>query len=157
MELKSTAHKVGINVHHFEWCTKYRYEMLGKGEYKKFCEDAVRQQAEKHHITIRELFAMLEHVHVSCELPPNMSQSQGSAASQGRIKLLAFEITVKVPAALPARPFLEPRRICGQHRTQHGGHRGCVCQEPARHPPAKPLRLRGKPRTLVRGGGHQKN
>ena len=35
LEIKYYAHKVGINVHHLEWCTKYRYEMF-KFIYKLF-------------------------------------------------------------------------------------------------------------------------
>ena len=42
IEIKHFSHKVGVNVHHFEWCTKYRYQMLKKDEYKKFCEDTLR-------------------------------------------------------------------------------------------------------------------
>ena len=83
MELNRHAHKVGINVHHLEWCTKYRYEMLRKPEYKNACEDAIRQQAERHHIHIRELFVMPEHVHVSCELPPSMSQAKALQLLKG--------------------------------------------------------------------------
>ena len=38
MEFTSTAHKVGINVHHFQWCTKYRYQMLRQEKYKKLAK-----------------------------------------------------------------------------------------------------------------------
>ncbi len=95
MEIKSTAHKVGVNVHHFEWCTKYRYQMLRKDTYKKACEDAVRQQADRHGIVIRELFAMPEHVHVSCELPPSMSQSKALQLLKGGSSYLLFRAQPK--------------------------------------------------------------
>ena len=35
LELKHYAHKVGVNVHHFEWCTKYGYMMFKQDKYKK--------------------------------------------------------------------------------------------------------------------------
>ena len=50
--------------------------MLRQEKYKKACEDAIRKQVERHHITIRELFVMPEHVHISCEISPSMSQSK---------------------------------------------------------------------------------
>ena len=105
MELKSTAHKVGINVHHFEWCTKYRYEMLKKDEYKKFCEDAVRQQAQRHGIVIRELFAMPEHVHISCELPPSMSQSKALQLLKGGSSYILFRQQPKFRLRYPKGHF----------------------------------------------------
>ena len=39
MELHSYAHKVGVNIQHLEWCTKYRYKMMKQEKYKKLCED----------------------------------------------------------------------------------------------------------------------
>jgi putative transposase len=90
MELKSTAHKVGINVHHLEWCTKYRYNMLRQDKYKNDCENAIRQQADRHGITIREIFVMPEHIHLSCELPPSMSQSKALQLLKGGSSYLLF-------------------------------------------------------------------
>ena len=113
MELKSTAHKVGINVHHFEWCTKYRYQMLRKNEYKKACEDAVRQQAERHGIKIRELFAMPEHVHVSCELPPSMSQSKALQLLKGGSSYLLFRAQPKFRLRYPKGHFWSPGAYAG--------------------------------------------
>ena len=113
MELKSTAHKVGINVHHFEWCTKYRYEMLRKDEYKKACEDAVRQQAERHGIMIRELYAMPEHVHVSCELPPSMSQSKALQLLKGGSSYLLFRAQPKFRLRYPKGHFWSPGAYAG--------------------------------------------
>ena len=113
MKLKSTAHKVGINVHHFEWCTKYRYETLKKEEYKKVCENAVRQQADRHGITIRELFAMPEHVHVSCELPPSMSQSKALQLLKGGSSYLIFKQQPKFRLRYPKGHFWSPGAYAG--------------------------------------------
>src|SRR3989338_5624043 len=94
-EFQHHAHKVGVNVHHLEWCTKYRYQMLRQEKYKKLCEDALRQQAERHGIAIRELGVMPEHVHVSCELPPSMSQSKALHLLKGGSSYLLFRYQEK--------------------------------------------------------------
>jgi len=93
MDLKSTAHKVGINVHHFEWCTKYRYNMLRQDKYKNFCEETLRETAARHNMVIREIGIMPEHIHVSVECPPSMSQSNALQLLKGNLsyKLFRFE------------------------------------------------------------------
>ena len=113
MELKSTAHKVGVNVHHLEWCTKYRYEMLRQDKYKKLCEDSIRQQAEKHGITIRELGVMPQHVHLSCELPPSMSQSKALQLLKGGSSYLIFRAQPKFGLRYPKRHFWSPGAYAG--------------------------------------------
>ncbi len=113
MEIKSSAHKVGINVHHFEWCTKYRYQMLRNDKYKKACEDAVRQQADRHGIKIRELFAMPEHVHVSCELPHDMSQSRALQLLKGGSSYLLFKLQPKFRLRYPRGHFWSPGAYAG--------------------------------------------
>jgi putative transposase len=77
-------------VHHFEWCTKYSYQILKKDEYKKFCDGALRETAQRHKISIRELFVMPEHVHMSAELPPNMSQSKALQLMKGNLSYKFF-------------------------------------------------------------------
>ena len=108
LELKHHAHKVGVNVHHFEWCTKYRYQMLKKDEYKKFCEDALRETAQRHKISIRELFVMPEHVHMSAELPPNMSQSRALQLMKGNLNYQLFRFEPKFRLRYPKGHFFSP-------------------------------------------------
>ena len=93
LELKHYAHKGGVNVHHFEWCTKYRYNMLRKDEYKKFCEEVLRETAARHNLVIREVGVMPEHIHVSIEVPPSISQSKALQLLKGNLsyKLFRFE------------------------------------------------------------------
>lgn len=83
MEYKYFSHKVCVNVHHLEWCTKYRYKMFRQEKYKNLCEEILRGIAQKHDITIRELSVMPEHVHMSIELPPAMSQSKALQLLKG--------------------------------------------------------------------------
>lgn len=113
VEMKHYAHKVGVNVHHLEWCTKYRYNMLKQGKYKKACENAIRQQADRHGIIIRGLFVMPEHVHVSCELPPSMSQSKALQLLKGGSSYLLFRQQPKFRLRYPKGHFWSPGAYAG--------------------------------------------
>ena len=84
------AHKVGLNIQHFEWCPKYRYKMMRQDKYKNLCESAIRQQADRHGIKIREIGIMPDHVHVSCELPLRMSQSKAPQLLKGGSSYIIF-------------------------------------------------------------------
>ncbi len=75
MEFLTHSHSTGNNVHHIEWCTKYRYRMFSNSEKARIAEEAIRNAAQRHCIAIRELAVMPEHIHVIAELPPDMSQS----------------------------------------------------------------------------------
>ena len=82
--------------------------MLRREEYKNACEQAIRRQAERHGITIRELFVMPEHVHVSCELPPNMSQSKALQLLKGGSSYLLFKQQPKFRLRYPQGHFWSP-------------------------------------------------
>ena len=107
------SHTVGVTVHHLEWCTKYRYEMLKQDKYKKICEDAIRQQAERHNIVIRELFVMPEHVHISCEFSPSMSQSKALQLLKGGSSYLLFRQQPKFRLRYPQGHFWSPGAYAG--------------------------------------------
>ena len=87
--------------------------MLKKDDYKKVCENAVRQQADRHGITIRELFAMPEHVHISCELPPNMSQSEALQLLKGGSSYIIFKQQPKFRLRYPKGHFWSPGAYAG--------------------------------------------
>src|SRR3989338_10344943 len=56
-------HSVGISMWHFEWCTKYRYKMFKKEEYRNLISACIRRAASMHKIKIIELNVQPEHVH----------------------------------------------------------------------------------------------
>src|SRR3989344_3222870 len=43
-----SSHSVGISMWHFEWCTKYRYKMFGKEQYKNLITACIRKAASMH-------------------------------------------------------------------------------------------------------------
>ena len=113
LEMKHFSHKVGINVHHLEWCTKYRYKMMRKEEYKKVCENAISTMAARHNIKIRELFVMPEHIHLSCELPTSMSQSKALQLLKGGSSYLLFRQQPKFRLRYPNGHFWSPGAYAG--------------------------------------------
>lgn len=112
-EFQHHAHKVGVNIHHLEWCTKYRYQMLRQEQYKKLCEICIREVAKRHHIVIRELFVMPEHIHTSCELPPSMSQSKALQLLKGGSSYLLFRAQEKFRLRYPRGNFWSPGAYAG--------------------------------------------
>ena len=108
LELKHYAHKVGVNVHHLEWCTKYRYNMFKHNKYKKLCEEILKEVAGRHEFFIRELFVMPEHIHLSIEVPPSMSQSKILQLLKGNLSYQLFRKQPKFRLRYPKGHFFSP-------------------------------------------------
>jgi putative transposase len=108
LELKYPAHKVGVNVHHLEWCTKYRYEMFKQDKYKNLCEEILKETAQRHKIIIRELFVMPEHIHINVEAPPSMSQSKALQLLKGNLSHQLFKQQPKFRLRYPRGHFFSP-------------------------------------------------
>ena len=108
LELKYFSHKVGVNVHHLEWCTKYRYEMFKQDKYKNLCKEILEETAERHRIIIRELFVMPEHIHTSIEVPPSMSQSKALQLLKGNLSYQLFRKQPKFRLRYPRGHFFSP-------------------------------------------------
>ncbi len=71
------------NVHHFEWCTKYRFRVFNSEALINACEASLRRAAQRHGITLLELSVMREHVHAVAEVRPAMSVSQAEGLLKG--------------------------------------------------------------------------
>jgi putative transposase len=108
LEIKHYAHKVGVNVHHLEWCTKYRYRMFRQDKYKKLAEEILRETAQRHNIAIRELFVMPEHIHLSCEVSPSMSQSKTLQLLKGNLSFQLFRRQPDFRLRYPRGHFFSP-------------------------------------------------
>lgn len=115
MKTKPPSHNssVGYNIHHFEWCTKYRYKMFRRAKYKKLCEEALRTVSERYGIGIRELSVMPEHVHLSVELPPDMSQSRALHLLKGGSSYLLFRAEPKFRLRYPRGNFWSKGKYIG--------------------------------------------
>jgi putative transposase len=81
--LSSVSHAVYQNVHHFQWCTKYRYAVFTSAELINACEASIRRAAARHGISLSELSVMPDHVHCVAEIRPSMSVSQAEGLLKG--------------------------------------------------------------------------
>ena len=108
LDLKHYSHKIGVNVHHIEWCTKYRYKMFKQDKYKKLCEDLLREIALRHNFIIRELFVMPEHIHISLECPPSVSQSKALQLLKGNLSYKLFRANEHFRLRYPRGHFFSP-------------------------------------------------
>jgi len=88
--LRRYSHKVGLNFWHFEWCTKYRYNMMKRFEIKNLVEASIRKSAREHKIKIHILKVMPDHVHLLASLPKGMLDSQALRLLKGRSAYLIF-------------------------------------------------------------------
>ena len=108
VEIKHYPHKVGVNVHHLEWCTKYRYRMFRQGKHTLLCEEVLRSIAKRHNMTIREMSVMPEHVHMSVEFPPSISQSKALQLLKGGSSYLLNKAQPKFRLRYPQGHFWSP-------------------------------------------------
>ena len=108
LEMKHYAHKVGVNVHHLVWCTKYRYKMFKQEEYKNLAEEILLETGQRHNIVFRELFVMPEHVHASVETPMSMSQSKVLQLLKGNLSYQLFRRQPKFRLRYPKGHFFSP-------------------------------------------------
>ena len=91
-EFIRNSHSIGNNVHHFEWCTKYRYKMFRNQKYAEYCRDILHMAAREYKIGMGELAVMPEHVHMDVSIPPDMSQSRAMQLLKGRSSYEMFKI-----------------------------------------------------------------
>lgn len=75
---------VGWSQWHLQWCTKYRYKVFYKGEYKKLCEVLIYSAAEKHGFEVYDCEVDLDHVHVLVSLPLTMTPNHAIHKLKGR-------------------------------------------------------------------------
>jgi len=77
------SHSTGNNIHHFQWCTKYRFSMLRNRKFAEYCKDILHMTASRHGIKILELAVMPDHIHMIVQIPSDISQSRAVQLLKG--------------------------------------------------------------------------
>ena len=111
MNLISGSHRVGQNMYHLEWCSKYRYNMLMKPENKNLCEEILRNVAERHNIELHELSIMSDHIHAVVDIPPTMSVSQALHLLKGASARELFKSKPQFRLRYPRGHFWSPGKF----------------------------------------------
>ena len=102
------AHSVGVMMLHLEWKPKYAYKMFGKEDQKNLISACIRRAASLHNIKIIVLSVMPEHIHISVEIPPTMSQSKALQLLKGGLSYQLFRANEHFRLRYPRGHFFSP-------------------------------------------------
>ena len=104
-------HSVGKIMLHLEWCTKYRYKMFQKFEYKNLISACIRRAASLHQIEMMELNVQPEHVHCVVGVSFSLSPSKVLQILKGISAKLFFEHHVKAKLRYPKGHLWSPGKF----------------------------------------------
>ena len=110
-EYERGRHSVGISMWHFEWCSKYRYQMFAKDKYKNLIAACIRKAATLHKIKIIELAIQPEHVHCVVEISLTMSPAFALQILKGLSAKLFFKNHEKAKLRYPRRHLWSPGKF----------------------------------------------
>jgi putative transposase len=86
---------------HVMFCTKYRYNMFMKFEYKSLCEACLRKAAHAHKIEVVELEIMPDHIHMIVRLPPMLAIEKAIMILKGGSAYIFFRNHAKARLRYP--------------------------------------------------------
>ena len=75
MNVIKVAHGCGQNSFHLVWKPKYAYSVL-IGDVKSYCEEVLRDVAEKYGYVIHSMEVMTDHIHVFLSFKPTVCVSE---------------------------------------------------------------------------------
>ena len=104
-------HGVGKIMFHLEWCTKYRYRMFKKFEYRNLISACIRRAASLHEIEIMELNVQPEHVHCVVSVEFSLSVSRVLQLLKGISAKLFFEYHQKARLRYPKGHLWSPGKF----------------------------------------------
>ena len=106
-----SSHAIGISMWHFEWCTKYRYKMFRKDEYKNLITACIRRAASMHGIKIIELNVQPEHVHCVVGISLTMNPALALQYLKGISSKLFFEFHERARLRYPRGHLWSPGKF----------------------------------------------
>lgn len=105
------SHSVGISMWHFEWCTKYRYKMFGKQEYRNLITACIRRAASMHNIKISELNVQPEHIHCVVGISLTMTPVKALQILKGVSSRLFFQFHERAELRYPKHHLWSPGKF----------------------------------------------
>jgi len=85
-------HCVGVSMWEFEWCPKYRYRMMKNPEKRALVEACIRRAATCWRIKIIEINVQPNHVHLTAQIPMDMTPSSALHKLKGNSSKKIFEM-----------------------------------------------------------------
>ena len=68
-------HSVGIAFWHIQFCTKYRFKMFSKFEYKNLIQACIKRVCIEHNIELISINVMPDHIHLIAKTSVNVNPS----------------------------------------------------------------------------------
>ena len=110
-QYERNAHSVGASMWHIEWCTKYRYKMMKKGENQKLMEACIRRSASENKIKILEIAVEPEHIHCVIEIKFEMRISKAFQILKGGSSYRFFRKKPQFRKRYPKGHFWSPGKF----------------------------------------------
>ena len=106
-----SSHAIGVSMWHFEWCTKYRYKMFGKDEYRNLITACIRRAASLHEIKIIQLNVQPEHVHCVVGISLTMTPVKALQILKGGSAYLFFRFHERARLRYPKGHLWSPGKF----------------------------------------------
>ena len=105
------AHSVGWNTWHFQWCTKYRYNVFKSLRLKNICVVAIEEAAKRAKIEIIDLEIDIDHVHVIANLPMTMNPTKALQLLKGFSARVVFKLVPNLRKRYPRGHLWSPGKF----------------------------------------------
>jgi putative transposase len=83
---------VGWSTWHLQWCTKYRYKIFSKKEYRDYCKILIYEIGKRKDFDIIDCEVDYDHVHVIVSLPLTMTPIEALNYIKGYTSRCLFEL-----------------------------------------------------------------
>jgi len=105
------AHSIGWSTWHFEWCTKYRYEIFKQEKLKNLCITAIQEAAKRHDINVIEMEVDKDHVHVIASIPMTIAPTTAINKLKGLSAKFLFTLIPKLRRRYPKGHLWSPGKF----------------------------------------------
>ena len=106
-----SAHGLGQLIFHFEWCPKYRYNMLRQSKYKDFLAEVLQKETAQMKVRILEMGIQNDHVHLIVVLIPTHAVSSVFQHLKGKSAYELFRFEPKFRLRYPNGEFWSPGKF----------------------------------------------
>ena len=104
-------HSVGWNTWHFQWVTKYRYNVFKKEYLKNICVVAVEEAAKRAKIEIIDMEVDINHIHVIADIPMTMGPTKALQLLKGFSARVIFQLVPNLRKLYPRGHLWSPGKF----------------------------------------------
>jgi REP element-mobilizing transposase RayT len=109
----SQNRSIGWSTWHFEWCTKYRYKVFIRTEYKNLCKIFLYESAKKYGFNIYDCEVDVDHVHVVVSIPLTMTPVEAVMLMKGFTSKMLFIVCPSLRLDYKKKHLWSPGKFIG--------------------------------------------